>query len=80
MSKANWWVKGEFTTEDLGEIIKATREDYLDLSQEHCAENIGVNLKTLQQAEKGKGNHVGNVLRRMCETYDLKTSIIIKAK
>jgi DNA-binding XRE family transcriptional regulator len=75
-----WWVEGEYKAEDLGEIIKAVREDYLELNQENCAENIGVKLSTLQQAEKGKGNHVSNVLSRLCDTYKLKTSVIIKAK
>lgn len=74
----SWWVSGDYTTKDVGEMIKEIREGYLKLSQEHLAENIGVKLVTLQSSENGKGAHGDNVLRRTCKKYNLKSSITIK--
>jgi len=76
----NWWVSGEYTAADIGEIIKEIREDYLKLSQEHLADNIGVKLVTLQSSDNGKGAHGDNVLRRTCKKYNLESSITIKTK
>ena len=76
----NWWVSGDYTAKDVGEIIKAIREYYLKLSHEHLAENIGVKLVTLKSSENGKGAHGDNVLRRICKKYNLESSVSIKTE
>lgn len=62
----------------MGEIIKGIREEYLKISQEHLAENIGVKLITLKTSEEGKGVQGINVLRRICEVYKLNSELTIK--
>jgi DNA-binding XRE family transcriptional regulator len=74
----NWWVKGEFTSEDQGAIIKAVREDLLAMTQEQMAESIDMKLSTFKSCENGKGNHVSNALRRICDKYSLETTLIVK--
>lgn len=78
--KSEWWIEGAYTNEDLGAIIKNIREDYLKVNQEGLAREINVKLTTLQSCESGKGNHIGSVLSRICEKYELKTVLQIKAK
>jgi len=78
MSKQKWWISGDYTAEDCGEIIKEIREERLKFSQEDLAEAIGVKLVTLKSSENGKGTHASNVLRRICEKYNFKAEITIK--
>jgi ribosome-binding protein aMBF1 (putative translation factor) len=77
--KKVWWVKGEHTAKDMGGIIKAIREDHLAMTQEQLAEAIDMKLNTFKSCENGKGNHVSNALRRICEKYELKTVLQVKA-
>ena len=74
----NWWISGEYTAEDCGEIIKSIREERLKFTQEELAESIGVKLITLKSSENGKGTHSSNVLRRICAKYNFKSEITIK--
>ncbi len=74
-----WWIEGELSSEDMGEMVKSIREDHLQISQEAVCEKISVKLDTLQKSETGKGAHVGNVLSRICKAYGLKTVLQIKA-
>lgn len=75
---SNWWINGDVSQEDMGAIIKGIREDHLKMDQQSLADKIGVKLGTLQSSERGKGNHIDNVLRRICDEYNLKSEITIK--
>lgn len=74
----SFWIEGSLTSEDLGEIIKGIREDYLGITQEELADSIDVKLQALISSENGKGAHIGNVLSRVCEKYKLETKVTIK--
>lgn len=80
INNTEWWIEGNLVSEDMGGMIRAIREDYLKETQETVSEKINVKLGTFQSCENGKGIHIGNVLSRICEAYDLETVIQIKSK
>jgi DNA-binding XRE family transcriptional regulator len=79
MSKDKQYVKGDMTAEDIGGIIAMTR-DWVGITQEGMANEIGVKADTLKAVEKGKTSHGYNMLRKVCDKFDLECEITVKQK
>lgn len=77
MNKDEFWAEGGFERDDMGEIVKLVREDQLGISQAELADNCGIKLTTLQQCEKGKGNQVAAVLKKVTEKAGLNVQISV---
>lgn len=75
-----FWTSGEYTPEDLGEIIKITREDHLQLSIKEAAEKFGVKESTWKTSEEGKGIHAGSILKKIAEIKSLTITISVTSK
>lgn len=73
------FVAADYSTEDVGQIIKHVREDWLELSQDDLAKELGVKASTIDSAEKG--NHNGpSLLSKIVAKYELKSEIKITQK
>jgi|32_taG_2_1085360.scaffolds.fasta_scaffold27509_2 ribosome-binding protein aMBF1 (putative translation factor) len=77
MSKEKFWAECSTDKEDLGEVIALCRKNE-GLSEIEFAEKIGCTDKILKSSENGKGAHVYGTFVKMCETYNLKTRLVVE--
>jgi DNA-binding XRE family transcriptional regulator len=74
----SFWVQGNLTNEDAGEMIKIIRTTYLKINQDSLANKIGVKTSLIQMAENGRGAHVLTTLVKIIETFNLESEVTIK--
>jgi DNA-binding XRE family transcriptional regulator len=79
MSKEKQYVSGDMTSEDIGAIIAEIR-DWVGITQEGMAKEIGVKADTLIAVEEGRTAHGYSMLRKVCDKYDLLSELIIKQR
>lgn len=61
----------------IGELLKE-RRNFLNLNQEDLAEMSGINKKTIQQVEMGKGNPSLETLEKMAAVLGMEVLVQIK--
>ena len=73
-----YWIEGDFSQEDIGDIIKDIRVSFLNKRIPSMSEEIKVDEAVLRDAEKGKSNSSPAILKKICDVYGLKTTIKIE--
>jgi transcriptional regulator with XRE-family HTH domain len=63
--------------EEIGDILKERRQ-FLHLTQEDMEELCGINKKTIQQVEMGKGNPSLETLGRLANTLGMELMVQVK--
>jgi len=74
---SEFWIEGELTPADGGEIIKGIRE-HLKMTQKELAEELNIAESTLKTCENGRGSHIFAVMHKICDKHELKTSVKIE--
>lgn len=73
-----YWIEGDFSQEDIGEIIKDIRVSFLNKRIPNVSKEIEIDEAVLRDAEKGKSNSSPAILKKICDVYGLKTTIKIE--
>jgi len=79
MAKEKYFVEGELSPEDVGLTIVEIR-DWIGITQEGLAKEIGIKLATLKDIEEGRTAHGYNALSKAVAKYDLKCTIRVEQK
>ena len=75
-----YWVKGDFTHEDIGGMVEDIRTTHLELSQEQMSSDLDMKLPTLKNYEKGKMKPGISLIDKVCDRYGLEATLRIEPK
>jgi hypothetical protein len=79
-NQSDYWIEGEFSKQDMADVIGNIRTEYLKKPIQEICEELGIKEDKLKECEEGKGNMQPAILKNICDKYNLQATIIIKQK
>lgn len=79
-NQSDYWIEGEFSKQDMADIIVNIRTEYLKKPVDEICEELGIRKHLYVRCEKGEDNMQPSILKKICDKYDLKAIVTIKQK